>query len=195
MKRSILNLESIAAACILTASSLAVTSVAQAGTVGMTGQWTFQGQTTFYDSAGDQVVSGIGTSETVGLFDFTAGTANLEEKTPFFGLTWHSSGSLTDNGDGTYSSTQTGYWGATSFPWAILWEITQNGNTATVHTLDADSDGIPGTKMTTGPFTDFSMEVNGTLTAVVPVPAAAWLFGSGLVGLIGVAGHRARKRG
>ena len=111
MKRSILNLESIAAVCILAASSLAVTSVAQAGTVGMTGQWTFQGQTTFYNSAGDPVVPSIGTSETVGLFDFTAGTVNLEEKTPFFGLTWYSSGSLTDNGDGTYSSTQTAYWG------------------------------------------------------------------------------------
>ena len=36
----------------------------------------------------------------------------------------------------------------------------------------------------------FSMDNIYTKTAVIPVPAAAWLFGSGLLGLIGIARHR-----
>lgn len=195
MRSSIMSLKPIAAVCVVAASSLALTSLAQAGTVGMTGQWTFQGHTAFYDSDGNEVINSVGTSETVGLFDFDAHTVSLDENTPFFGLTWNSDGDLTEQSGGTYFSSQVAYWGATSFPWAILWEITQNGNTATVVTLDADSNGIPGTTMTGAPFIGYSFAINGTLTAVVPVPAAAWLFWSGLVGLVGVAGQRARKRG
>ena len=37
------------------------------------------------------------------------------------------------------------------------------------------------------PYTEkFNITLNGT-AAVVPVPAAVWLFGSGLLGLVGVA--------
>jgi len=39
-----------------------------------------------------------------------------------------------------------------------------------------------------GDFTaDFGGEAKGTLGAVIPIPAAVWLFGSGLLGLIGIA--------
>jgi len=58
--------------------------------------------------------------------------------------------------------------------------------------LDTDGDGLPGTALTTGPFpagTTFAIE--GTATpAPVPMPAAFWLFGSGLLGLLGVAKRR-----
>jgi hypothetical protein len=37
-----------------------------------------------------------------------------------------------------------------------------------------------------GPFPDFTSEINMEISQV-PVPAAAWLFGSGLLGMIGTA--------
>jgi hypothetical protein len=56
-------------------------------------------------------------------------------------------------------------------------------------------DSIPGDPMASGPFPGFNATFNGTATvtamnpvpAAVPVPAAAWLLGSGLLGLVGVA--------
>ena len=39
--------------------------------------------------------------------------------------------------------------------------------------------------------TDFLMTATGTRTPEVPIPAAAWLFGSGLLGLMGVARRKA----
>ena len=61
-------------------------------------------------------------------------------------------------------------------------------------------DGTPGTAMQAGPFAGQSAVFNGTLldtvafsgTSAVPIPAAAWLFGSGLLGLAGVARRRTK---
>jgi hypothetical protein len=54
--------------------------------------------------------------------------------------------------------------------------------------------GIGGNPMQDGPFIGFnanfdatSLTVTGYIPAVIPVPAAVWLFGSGLLGLVGVA--------
>jgi hypothetical protein len=59
-------------------------------------------------------------------------------------------------------------------------------------TLPLTDDGIGGSPMVAGPFPGFnanfditSIHVDG-ITAI-PVPAAVWLFGSGLLGLVGVA--------
>ena len=49
---------------------------------------------------------------------------------------------------------------------------------------DADSDGFNGITMIDGPFQGFSANYN--FNRVVPVPAAIWLFGSGLFALIGI---------
>ena len=75
--------------------------------------------------------------------------------------------------------------------------VSQNSIPYRLIALDRDYDGVPGSMMY--PFFDFSMTldfcVGGTfedycsydyLTSV-PVSAAFWLFGSGLIGLIGFA--------
>lgn len=56
-------------------------------------------------------------------------------------------------------------------------------------------DGIAGSPETTAPFPGFNnlfdfTSITATNTSLVPVPAAVWLFGSGLAGLIGIARRR-----
>ncbi|MFK5947582.1 MAG: VPLPA-CTERM sorting domain-containing protein [Methylococcales bacterium] len=56
-------------------------------------------------------------------------------------------------------------------------------------------DGIGGSPMDNGPFTNFNANFDMTSITVtkisaIPVPAAVWLFGSGLVGLAGIARRR-----
>jgi len=79
-----------------------------------------------------------------------------------------------------------------------LWTSISNtvGNNASTVFLfasaDPDGDGTLGVPMAVGgPFPDFNFNFNvqGTLTAV-PIPAAVWLFGSGLLGLAGVASRK-----
>ncbi|MHB8743215.1 MAG: VPLPA-CTERM sorting domain-containing protein [Sulfuricaulis sp.] len=60
---------------------------------------------------------------------------------------------------------------------------------------DGNGDGIMGIPMApNGPFAGFNANFNASLTptakVVTPIPAAAWLFGSGLVGLAGIARRR-----
>jgi hypothetical protein len=56
---------------------------------------------------------------------------------------------------------------------------------------DGNGDGIMGIPMATGgPFAGFNANFNANLAPtpkVIPIPAAVWLFGSGLLGLVGVA--------
>jgi len=67
-------------------------------------------------------------------------------------------------------------------------------------TLDTDGvsitgdDGVGGSAMDNGPFSGFntnfdmtSVTMTGYTPSAVPVPAAIWLFGSGLIGLVGFA--------
>ena len=69
--------------------------------------------------------------------------------------------------------------------------------------LDDPSDGVmavgsDGTPMATPPFAGQTAAFSGVLTCTdcappeIPVPAAVWLFGSGLLGLVGVARRKAR---
>lgn len=52
--------------------------------------------------------------------------------------------------------------------------------------LDGDNDGIPGSVFDTGPKQPTSLALSGQFSAVT-LPSALWLFGSGVVGLIGFA--------
>ena len=63
-------------------------------------------------------------------------------------------------------------------------------------TLPLTDDGIGGSPMVAGPFPGFNANFDVTsihvdsIVSDVPVPAAVWLFGSGLLGLVGVARRR-----
>ena len=62
---------------------------------------------------------------------------------------------------------------------------------------DGDGDGVMGNPSATGgPTAGFNYVFNANLTATpdpVPLPASAWLFGSGLMGLVAAARHRKRR--
>lgn len=154
---------------------------AQAGTVGMTGQWDFAGTATFYDGGGGMASALPAT----GVFDFDARTVAFRGISgTFFGFDWSvPGGGLADNGDGTYAGSLALMWGTSSSPVSVPWEITDLGNgTATVVTLDGNRDGIPGLVMANGLFPGSSLAIDGSLTQV-PEPMSAALMGSAAVWL------------
>ena len=60
--------------------------------------------------------------------------------------------------------------------------------------FNADGSAGPGVPMQTGPFPGQAPTFQGiTSPSAFPVPAAIWLFGSGLIGLAGVARRRKRR--
>ena len=67
-------------------------------------------------------------------------------------------------------------WNTIPGTWDSLWYITDNG--------DGTASVVDGPRFF-GPEIPYIIE--GTLTSTVPLPAAVWLFGSGLTGLICVA--------
>jgi len=153
------------------------------------------------DAAPGMVANVTGTIDTV------AGTFTLASTDTFFGLLWSTSGGTLLPSPGTYThstvdpapavsgGSYTGItvgagqlggtidfaWGATTgIDVVMVWDVVGNTYTST----DWDGDGILGAGMIDGPFPGFSANFNMT---TVPVPAAVWLFGSGLMGLVGVA--------
>lgn len=70
-----------------------------------------------------------------------------------------------------------------------LWSIGENGFAASLNTLDADGDGVNGINFYLdgglSPFYIANVELR-----TVPVPAAVWLFASGLLMIFGVTRHR-----
>ena len=77
----------------------------------------------------------------------------------------------------------------------------QTGTTTTLGQLSLGiDDDIGGSPMDNGPFSGYNANfdiTSVTVTAVtppeIPVPAAVWLFGSGLIGLVGVARRRKKS--
>lgn len=70
-----------------------------------------------------------------------------------------------------------------------LWSISENGIFATLNTLDSDGDGFNGINfyLDGGPLL---FNIGNVELHTVPVPAAVWLFSSGLLMLFGVSRRR-----
>jgi len=75
-----------------------------------------------------------------------------------------------------------------------VWDVSVGpGGVISLSVIDSDGDGVLGVAEVDGAFIDslgdgFSIALDLTLTpTAVPIPPALWLFGSGLLGLIGMA--------
>ena len=150
-----------------------------------------------------------------GFVDEAAGTWGVQSTALFFGLNWTASNGTLVAAAGSYAlDVTTGALGAgtgvvaadgvmnfnvgagqiagiidfaygatTGIKVINVWDINADGSLTGV--------GIPG--MENGPFPGFNAQFNLTAAGLVtppnpvPVPAAVWLFGSGLMGLVGVA--------
>lgn len=141
--------------------NLFISISSHAGTIGMSGQWDFDGYGGSADSALTDIVTGF--------FDFDAGTISMESM--FFGIPVLYDGTISEGGGGLYEVNASTMWGASPGTWDGLWDITDNGD---------------GTASVVNGLTFYEPEVpyiiEGTLTAV-PLPGALWLFGSGLLGI------------
>ena len=74
----------------------------------------------------------LSTEQVIGEFDFNTGLVNLALDSPFFGPeTWYSTGTIEDLQDGSYFGSFEIFRNSTSYSWNILWDITQQDNTAT----------------------------------------------------------------
>jgi hypothetical protein len=67
-----------------------------------------------------------------------------------------------------------------------VWDVNTVGGVTTYTSTDIDGGGIPGIGMIDGPFATVPFSMNFDFSTAVPIPAALWLFGSGLLGLIGI---------
>ena len=154
-----------------------------------------------------------------GFVDQAAGTWGVSSTAAFFGFVWTASGGTLITGAGTYNlDTATGAVtsigtctvandanlcftiGAGQIAGAIdfAWQTTTGIRVVNVWNVNGDgsltTSGVPG--MENGPFPNYNAAFNlsapGLYTPVapVPIPAAVWLLGSGLLGLVGVARRR-----
>ena len=159
---------------------------------------------TMLDSTGGTV--GVDTTVTG---DIGGGAWAVASTTTFFGANWTAHDGVTF-GPGTYTidtvegGVYTGIvvgagqvgghilfdWGATTNIDVVnVWDVTGGDYFSTDGPAGnpANPDGIRGYGMIDGAFPNFNANFDFT---AVPVPAAVWLFGSGLVGLVGVARRR-----
>ena len=167
---------------------------AQANTSGLTGVWTGTYVFSMTSPGGGGV--GVPAPPQAWSWDFDAGTVSISNTTTFFGSVWTAHDTtFSDNGT-DYGSTPAGVnmlfdWSAsTNIPVTIAWDVTATGNAAS----DTGAVTVVYSTITpaSGDFPGFHPAFNGSLTKV-PVPAAVWLMGSGLVGLVGVARRRRKS--
>lgn len=166
---------------------------ADAGTAGLTGIWT--GTYTFLMSYPDGGPIGLSTDPQSWKWDFDNGTISIENASIFLGDVWTAHDvTFVDNGDGTYGNARgTGtpnmLWDLNivnfNAPIEALWDVTDNGD-GTTTVASVSSFIMP--QSTTLP--NFQPVFEGSLSQV-PIPSAVWLFGSGLLGLIGLARRKA----
>jgi hypothetical protein len=82
-------------------------------------------------------------------------------------------------------------WNGNTYDILSVWDVTTVGDTTTLLATDMDGDGVRGYQMVSGPFAGMNVAIDATI--VTPIPAAAWLFGSGLLGLVGFARRKQTK--
>ena len=183
------------AAAVAVAVGTSALSTAQANTAGLTGVWTGSYLFTMTSPSGGPV--GGTTTPQAWTWDFDAGTIAISNTATFYASVWTAKSV-------TFTDTGSSYTGFMLFDWSVntnipviqTWDVTASGN-AVGDTATALS--LTGLIITPSPaFPGFQPQFSGPLTKVqgvseVPVPAAAWLMGSGLLGLVGVA--RRRRRG
>ena len=170
------------------------TSAAQANTAGLTGVWTGSYLFTMTSPNGGPVGgSGVNQAWT---WDFDAGTIAINNTTTFYASVWTAKSVVVNDTGSDYTGSMLFDWSVnTNIPVIQTWDVSASGN-AVGDTATALS--LTGLIITPSPaFPGFQPQFSGPLTkvsgAVVPVPAAVWLMGSGLLGLVGVA--RRRRRG
>lgn len=200
MKKSVL-----ASALVL---AMGVSSVAEANTAGLTGSWSGTYQFAMLSPNGGAV--GTQSAPEAWTWDFDAGTIAITNTITFFGSVWTAhdvtfgdNGTNYGNADGPTNSGGLDInmlfdWSAsTNIPLTTGWDVTATGNavsdnaavTVAYSTITAGSGDFPG----------FHPQFTGSLhkdtggTPAIPVPAAVWLMGSGLIGLVGVARRRRRS--
>lgn len=181
---------------LLAAAILLATGAASAASVSTTGTFNMTGPT------GGPVGSD---PSVLGFVDEVAGTWGVSSAVPFFGVPWvaHDGVLITTAGahsiDTIQGAPMSFTLGANQIAGHILFNWGATADIDVVNVWDINADGslstssVPG--MTDGAFVGFhaAFELNsaGLVTpSAVPVPAAVWLFGSGLVGLAGVARRR-----
>ena len=175
---------------------------AQANTSGLTGSWS--GTYVFSMTSPGGGAVGLPSAPQAWTWDFDAGSVvNITNTTTFFGSVWTAhdttfSDNGTDYSEGQGTVNMLFDWSASvNIPVTIGWDVTATGN--------AVSDDATVTVLFTtitplsGDFPGFHPAFNGSLhkdsggVPPIPVPAAAWLMGSGLIGLVGVARRRRKS--
>jgi hypothetical protein len=71
-----------------------------------------------------------------------------------------------------------------------IWDLQGTVESPLLVAQDVDGDTVPGFRLVDSPLQGFSMNLTNVSLGAVPVPASAWLFGSGLIGLLGVASSK-----
>ncbi len=170
-----------------------ISGVSQAATVNynFTGAFVmFDGYDPTFSNPADVVNNGNGIAGdpitgTMTLDTITgAGSATMVPGSLFFGSAWsaHNIVLQATMNPGEVNATMLFDWnGNNNIGVAVTFQMMPTANPL-VNTFFTTQSSMPA-----GPFAGFQPTFNGTATQVVPVPAAAWLLGSGLLGLVGVA--------
>ena len=146
-----------------------------------------------YDCTSCDSLAGEVDNNLSSVVDFTTGTSSdIIGNNPLFGTGnnwWLGNLSFVNNAtDGTTLISGQFFWnnsvGLTTSTFSQL--IQPLGANGEVIALDGDGDGIKGTVMIDGPFQGLNIYIEGRISPV-PLPATAWLLGSGLLALAGFA--------
>jgi len=188
------------ALAVLAAAAVGNIGAVNAGTIGISGDYTGTYSLSLYNvnpgmvsAPGGLLGTSVANPNNPWSFSFngSGGTFAMDGGTLSTTFTYLPvSGTMVDNGDGTYTGSYSfGFGPAPAVATTTTWDIALSGSTITLTTLDGDGDGFYGTSFMNA-FGTIGPVMNGSAVSAVPVPAAVWLFGSGLMGLAGVARKR-----